>query len=145
VAVDVTGPGDEPHYVRRGGPPPARPLAEVAAAAKRGEADPQELFDTFLKSRLYLPRPPKPGVHIIEIQGKRVVPVFSSELELAKFAGKIDWFSTDGFDLLGLLPPGVFLGLDIDSPHRIQLNPAAVRLDHALYLPDRNRRRPRRR
>jgi hypothetical protein len=59
-----------------------------------------------------------------------VVPVFSSELELAKFAGKIDWFSTDGFDVLGLLPPGVLLGLDIASPHRIQLNRAAVRLDH---------------
>jgi len=128
------GPAGEPddrRTVRRDGAPPARPLAEVAAAVKRGEATAAELFETFVRSRLYLPRPPRPGVHVMELGGRRIVPVFSSELELAGFAGLVDWFSTDGLDLLGMLPDGVVLGLDVASPHRLHLNPAAVRLERA--------------
>ncbi|MGH9244442.1 MAG: SseB family protein [Acidimicrobiales bacterium] len=133
---------DEPvdtHYVGRDRGPPPRPLEEVPADVKQGKASIFELFDAFMRSRLFLPRPPKPGLATVEIRGQRVVRVFSSEVELARFAGKAKWFSTDGFDLLGMLPKGVTLGLDIASPHRLQLNPAAVRLDHAVYLPARNR------
>ena len=95
-----------------------------------------------MRSRLYLPRPPTPGLFTLSVKGRKVVPVFSSEQELARFAGRSDWFSTDGFDLLGLVPAGAMLGLDLASPHRLQLNPAAVRLDHAVYLPGRNRLAP---
>ncbi len=112
-----------------------RPLADVARHYKQGKATPQELFDCFAASRLYSPAPPKPGVHILEVKGDRVVPVFSSEAELAKFMGRTKWFSTTGLDLLSLLPKGVTIGLDIASSHRLQLDPAAVRLDYALYLP----------
>jgi hypothetical protein len=119
----------ESRSVRREGGEPARPLADVAAAVKRDEATVAELFETFMRARLYLPRPPRPGVHHLDIEGRRVVPVFSSELELARFAGRIEWFSTLGFDLLDLLPAGVVLGLDIASPHRLQLHPADVHLE----------------
>jgi hypothetical protein len=121
----------EPDGHGREGATPARPLAEVAAAVKRHEGSVTELFETFLRSQLFLVRPPEPGFHWIEVQGRQLVPVFSSEFELARFAGSTDWFSTDGLDLLGLLPPGFVLGLDVASPHRLELNPAAVRLERA--------------
>ncbi|MDP9070626.1 MAG: SseB family protein [Actinomycetota bacterium] len=114
--------------------PPARPLAEVARGLKRGESTPQQLFDAFLAATVYSPAPPRPGVHVLQVRGERVVPVFTSEAELARFMGRARWFSTTGLDLLGLLPSGVTIGLDMASPHRLQLDPASVRVDQALHL-----------
>ncbi len=113
---------------------PSRPLAVVAAEVKAGAGRVEELFESFVRSRLYLPRPPAIGLRTLQVRGRRVVPVFSSEEELARFAGRVDWFSTDGLDLLGLVPTGMTIGLDMAAPHRLQLDPAAVRLDHAVYL-----------
>ncbi len=110
------------------------PLADVAGAFKRGAASTQELFAAFVAATLYSPAPPEPGVHIVKVKGDDVVPVFTSEAELAKFMGRARWFSTTGLDLLSLLPPGVTIGLDMASFHRLQLDPAAVRLGYALYL-----------
>lgn len=118
----------------RARPAQASQLAEMAGAFKRGEATSRELFDAFLAARLYSPAPPRPGVHVLRVRGERVVPVFTSEAELAKFMGRTRWFATTGLDLLGLLPQGVTIGLDMASPHRLQLDPAVVRLDYALYL-----------
>jgi hypothetical protein len=117
--------------------PPSRPrpLAEVARDLKRGAATPQDLFEVFVEATVYSPAPPQPGVHVLRWKGEQVVPVFSSEAELAKFMGTTRWFSTDGLDLLALLPRGVTIGLDMASPHRLQLDPAAVRVQYALYLP----------
>lgn len=112
----------------------ARRLPEVAAAAKRGELPAQDLLDCFMGARVYSPAPPRPGVHVMEIGGERVVPVFSSEAELARFVGQGEWFSTTGADLLTLLPTGVVLGLDLASPHRVRLDPAATELERVLYL-----------
>ncbi len=111
-----------------------RPLAAVAREAKAGTASAEELLASFVRSRLYLPRPPRPGVPTMAIRGDTVVPVFTSEAELARFAGRCDWFCTDGLDLLGLLPPGVVVGLDLASAHRLRLDPAAVRLDYVLRV-----------
>jgi len=115
--------------------PEPRPLAEVARDLKRGAATPQELFEAFIRATVYSPAPPRPGVHVLRAKGREVVPVFSSEAELARFMGTTRWFSTDGLDLLALLPAGVTIGLDLASPHRLHLDPAAVRLQYALYLP----------
>lgn len=103
-------------------------LAGVAAGYKRGEATAEQLFTAFLGARLYSPAPPRPGVHVLRVGERQVVPVFSSETELAAFAGRARWFSTLGVDLLGLLPEGVALGLDLASAHRLELDPAAARL-----------------
>jgi hypothetical protein len=48
---------------------------------------------------VYSPAPPRPGVRVLRWKGEQVVPVFSSEAELAKFMGTTRWFSTDGLDL----------------------------------------------
>ncbi len=115
-------------------PAAVRPLAAVAREAKAGTASPEELLTSFVRSRLYLPRPPRPGVPTMVVKGHKVVPVFTSEAELARFAGRCDWFCTDGLDLLGLVPPGVVVGLDLASAHRLQLDPGAVRLDYVLRV-----------
>ena len=114
--------------------PPAPPLAEVARDLKRGKVTPEELFDAFVAATLYSPAPPRPGVHVLDVRGEKVVPVFTTEAELARFMGRCRWFSTTGLDLLGLLPAGVTIGVDMASPHRLQLDPAAVRVDQALHL-----------
>jgi hypothetical protein len=81
--------------------PPSRPrpLAEVARDIKRGAATPQDLFEAFVEATVYSPAPPRPGVRVLGWKGEQVVPVFSSEAELAKFMGTTRWFSTDGLDL----------------------------------------------
>jgi hypothetical protein len=135
TVADGVSPEPEARYVRRDRRLSDRPLADVATELKQGRASVTALFETFVRSRLYLPRPPKPGFVIMEFRGRPVVAVFSSELELARFAGRIQWFSTDGFDLLHALPAGLQLVLDIASPHRLQIDPSSVRVDTAIYLP----------
>jgi hypothetical protein len=115
-----------------------RPLAEVARDYKRGTVIPRELFDAFVAAPLYWPAPPQPGVPVVLIEGHPVAPVFSSEAEMAKLVGETRWLSTDGLRFLSLLPPGVTIGLDLASPHRLRLDPAAVRLEYALVLPGGN-------
>jgi hypothetical protein len=109
-------------------------LAPVARAYKTGAAGPQELFDTFITARLWWAAARQPGLPVVWIRGKPVVPVFSSEAELVKLIGHTKWLSTTGLHLLSLLPPGVTLVLDLASDHRLSLNPAAVRLEYALVL-----------
>ena len=111
-----------------------RTLLETARAATRGEATAAEVFEAFIAATVFSPAPPQPGVHVVELGGQRVVPVFTSEAELARFMGVTNWFSTTGADLLHLLPPGVSVGLDIAAPHRLHLNPRAVSLERLLYL-----------
>jgi hypothetical protein len=106
----------------------------LAADFKRGLATPDELFEGFLAAWLYSPAPPEPGVFVLDVRGKRVVPVFTSETELERFMGQTAWFSTTGLDLLTLLPEGVTMGLDMASSHRLQLDPTAVGLDREVHL-----------
>ncbi len=75
------------------------------------------------------------GVPVLVIEDHPVAPIFSSEAELVKLVGPVRWLSTDGLRFLSLLPPGVMIGLDIASTHRLRLDPAAVRLEYALVLP----------
>lgn len=131
-------PGSLPEAARSD--PAAPSLAEVARDLKRGKATPEQLFAAFVAATLYSPAPPRPGVHVIEVRGDKVVPVFTSEAELARFMGRSRWFSTTGLDLLGLLPAGVTIGLDMASPHRLQLDPASVRVELALHLQRRQER-----
>ena len=127
---------------RRDGDPSTGPLAEVAARFKVGTASAAELFAAFMAARLYLHRPARPGMITIALAGERVAPVFSSEMELARFGGPADWFSTDGFDVVATIPPGVIIGLDLAAPHRLRIDPAAIRLEQALFLPHPGNRRP---
>jgi hypothetical protein len=111
-----------------------RSLSEVAADSKRGDATPQELFDTFVAARLYWPAPTTPGVPVIRIGEELVAPLFSSEEELVKFVGRGKWLSATGLEVLTIVPAGVTIGLDLSSDHRLQLDPAAARVEYDLVL-----------
>jgi hypothetical protein len=107
----------------------------VARDYKRGAAGPQELFAAFLDAPLFWLAPARPGIPVVRIEGKWVAPLFSSEAELARVVGHKRWMSADGLNVLSLLPKGVRIGLDMGSPHRLELDPAAVRLQYSLVIP----------
>ncbi|HLL35940.1 SseB family protein [Streptomyces sp.] len=128
-------------------------LVDVVRRAREGLAPPQDVFDTFVRARVYCERPEKPGFLTVpaptavadeNIEGPRsslldlvrggptpgdaarLVPVFSSLDEFALFAGEGPWFSTTGADVLDLLPPGLDVWLDPASEHAVRLASAAV-------------------
>jgi hypothetical protein len=111
-----------------------RDLRDVARDSKRGAATPQELFDAFIAARLYWPAPQKRGVPVIRLGEDLVAPLFSSEEELIKFVGRGKWLSATGLEVLTIVPAGVTIGLDLGSDHRLQLDPAAVRVEYELVL-----------
>jgi hypothetical protein len=111
-----------------------RDLRAVARDSKRGAATPQELFDAFIAARLYWPAPQKRGVPVIRLGEDLVAPLFSSEEELIKFVGRGKWLSATGLEVLTIVPAGVTIGLDLGSDHRLQLDPAAVRVEYDLVL-----------
>jgi hypothetical protein len=115
-----------------------RDLRDVARDSKRGAATPQELFDAFVAARLYWPAPQKRGVPVIRLGEDLVAPLFSSEEELIKFVGRGKWLSATGLEVLTIVPAGVTIGLDLGSDHRLQLDPAAARVEYELVLRQRS-------
>jgi hypothetical protein len=87
-----------------------------------------------VSARLYWPAPQVRGLPVIPIGGHLVAPVFSSERELVKFVGPGRWLSATGLDVLSIVSTKVTIGLDLGSDRRVQLNPAAVRLEYELVL-----------
>jgi hypothetical protein len=63
-----------------------------------------------------------------------LVPVWTSEAELAGSVGSSAWFSTIGADLLGLVPAGYALVLDPDSDAALRLRPSALRPELAVTV-----------
>jgi hypothetical protein len=63
-----------------------------------------------------------------------VVPVWTSEVELARSIGAGSWFSTTGADLLDLLPDGYDLVLDPDGDAALRLRPSALRRAPAVTV-----------
>jgi hypothetical protein len=111
-----------------------RALPEVARDAKRGAATPQELFAAFLSATLYWPAPQARGMPVIRLGESLVAPLFSSEAELIKVSGRGKWLAATGLDVLSIIPEGVTIGLDIGSEHRLQLDPAAARVEYELVM-----------
>lgn len=133
-------------------------LAETVRRAKRGEASPQDVFDTFLRARVYCERPREPGFltvtapespaadaparsRILDLAttdpappADRLVPVFTSLEQFGLFTGGGDWFSTTGNDLLGLLPPGLDVLLDPAAGHTVRLASAATAVEPVLHI-----------
>lgn len=91
-------------------------------------------LDAFCAARVFSPAPPRPGVVSVDVEGRAVVPVFTSERALADAVGPCAYFSTTGLDLLGLLPDGVLMGLDPTGPCPLLLDPAVVRLEYAVIV-----------
>jgi hypothetical protein len=126
TAVAMTQPGSE-HADRRA-------LADVARDCKRGAATAHELFDAFLSATLYWPAPKARGIPVIRLGESLVAPLFSTEEELIKVSGRGAWLAATGLEVLSIIPPGVTIGLDIGSDHRLQLDPAAARLEYELVM-----------
>lgn len=99
-------------------------LCAQVAGLLAGEGDPEALLNALRRSRLYCVRLGSVGFAAIGPPGAGFVPVFTSEEQLALFAGKSDWFSTDGADVLRLLPPGYDLALDLAGPQPVRLHAA---------------------
>jgi len=92
----------------------------------RRAGDPQELHEAFLDALVIFEAGEKPGFLAVGPPNDRVVPVFSSEAQLARAQGPVKWFATSGADLYGLLPEGHDLILDIAGEHPLRLRRAAV-------------------
>ncbi|HKY74613.1 MAG TPA: SseB family protein [Acidimicrobiia bacterium] len=109
---------------QRAMPPPS--LAEVASDAAAGRATPQELHDAFLKAQVVCEAGDRPGFVAVGPPGDGFIPVFTSEVELARARGPVRWFATTGADLFGLVPEGYDLILDIAGLAPLRLSPSAV-------------------
>ncbi|MFJ9661488.1 SseB family protein [Streptomyces griseoflavus] len=134
-------------------------LAGTVRRAKRGEASPQDVFDAFLRTRVYCERPEKPGFltmnapesaaddapprsRILDLAtaepaapaATRLVPVFTSLEQFQLFTGGGAWFSTTGADLLDLLPPELDVWLDPAAEHTVRLASAATAAEPVLHI-----------
>ena len=111
-----------------------RPLAEVAADVAAGGAGAEELHAAFLAATVYCEAGDAPGFVAVGPPGAGLIPVFSSEAELARARGAVAWFSTTGADLLSQVPEGYDLGLDLAGDAPLKLRPAALRAATAVEV-----------
>jgi hypothetical protein len=142
-----------------------RDLVDVVRRAREAKASPQDVFEAFVRARVYCERPEEPGFLTVpaptDVAGhgaggprsslldlvaddpppraaNRLVPVFTSLEQFALFAGEGPWFSTTGADVLGLLPPRLDVWLDPASEHAVRLASAAVGTEPVLHISYRN-------
>jgi hypothetical protein len=138
-------------------------LVDVVRRAREGQAPPQDVFEAFVRARVYCERPEEPGFltvpaptttaggegprsTLLDFAGgapprtaDRLVPVFTSLEQFALFAGAGPWFSTTGADVLDLLPPGLDVWLDPAAEHAVRLASGAVGTEPVLHISYRNR------
>jgi len=93
-----------------------------------GELDPRALHAAFCAAHVFCQAGDTPGFLAIEDDGDRVVPVFTSLVELARSAGQSAWFSTIGQEVLDLLPDGYDIVVDPGSSHPLRLLGSATEL-----------------
>lgn len=141
-------------------------LAETVRRAKAGRASPQDVFDAFLRARVHCERPEDPGFLTVTAPGHtaddtqprsrildlastmtdsapapaRLLPVFTSLEQFARFTGGGAWFSTTGADVLDLLPAGLDVWLDPAAEHSVRLVTAATAVQPVLHVSYRPRR-----
>ncbi|MFI5683753.1 SseB family protein [Streptomyces sp. NPDC051636] len=143
-------------------------LVDVVRRAREGHAPPQDVFNAFLRARVYCERPQEPGFLAVTVPeavagdggpgprsrlldlvdgtlpkeptppAARLVPVFSSLEQFSLFAGEGAWFSTTGADVLDLLPTGLDVWLDPAAEHAVRLASAATGVEPVLRISYRN-------
>lgn len=87
-----------------------------------GAGDPRALVAALRTARLYCVRGDHVGFTAIGPPGAAMVPVFTSEEQLALFAGESAWFCATGADLLGMLPPGYDVAVDLGGAQPVRLH-----------------------
>ncbi|MEU8787718.1 SseB family protein [Streptomyces sp. NPDC048637] len=102
-------------------------LPETAAEFAAGECTSAEFAEAFSRAELFFQRPERPGfLTVADPAGGDggVIPVFSSLVELARYAGVCAWASAPGADLAELAPAGHRFILDAMGPHPQFFDPA---------------------
>lgn len=110
-------------------------LAEAARRFRSGDASPEELSLAFVGAVLFCPIGEQ-GPRVIEAAGSRLVPMYSSELAMARGEGPCEWFSGAGSDLVRVVPAGCGMVVDRGSDSEVVLESWAIRssvqLDQAV-------------
>lgn len=101
-------------------------MADVAAEVAAGRATARELHEAFLAANVFCEAGEQPGFVAVGSPGAGLVPVFSSERELLRARGPVRWFATTGADVLGLMPEGYDVVLDMAGDSPLRLRPAAL-------------------
>ncbi|WP_330477877.1 SseB family protein [Streptomyces platensis] len=102
-------------------------LPEMAADFAAGQCTAAEFAEAFGRTELFFQRPERPGfLTVADPAGGDggVIPVFSSLVELARYAGACAWASARGADLAELAPAGFRFILDMMGPHPQFFDPA---------------------
>jgi hypothetical protein len=110
---------------------------ELASAVRRwldGSAGVEKLHRAFLSATVFLQAGDRPGLMAVGFPPDGLVPVWTSEVELARSVGASSWFSTTGADLLSLLPACYDLLLDPDGDAALRLRPSALRREPAVTV-----------
>ena len=112
-------------------------LAEAARGYAEGTSSAEELEAAFESARVYCRAATETGPCFLAVDD--LVPVFSSEEELARYAvargeaeGIVRWFSTSGRDVLDLLPEGYGVALDPAGAHPLVLPAGSI--SHGVVL-----------
>jgi|GEM_PF-1013741 len=86
-----------------------------------GELDPRGLHEAFCSAQVFSQAGERPGFLAVQDGADRAVPVFTSLVELARFAGQTPWFAAPGQEILDLLPDGYDIVLDPGTPRAVRL------------------------
>lgn len=84
-------------------------------------------FERFLACRFFCEAGARPGFLAESSPSDPIMPIFTSEAQLARHRGPVAWFSTTGADLLDLVPAGHRLVVDQSSDTPVVLDPGATR------------------
>ena len=102
-------------------------LQAIVQRSIEGLVTVEELHRAFLSSTLFLQAGERPGFMALGEPPDGLVPVWTSEREVARSLGvAAAWFSTTGADLLSLLPLGYDVLLDADGDAPVRLRASAL-------------------
>jgi len=102
------------------------PLAEVARRFRSGEATAEELSLVFVQSVLFCRGGVEPEFTAIGEIDKGFVPMYTSEVTLARAEGQCMWFTGTGRTLVGLIPPGYGVVVDRGTEGEVALASWAI-------------------
>jgi len=102
-------------------------LSDVARRFRLGEASGEELSFVFGEAMLYCVKPEQPGFMAVGEPGAGFVPMYSSEIALARAEGECEWFAAKGVDLVPQVPEGYGIVLDHGSDAEVTLAAWAIK------------------